>query len=53
MGSRSKGVFAYEFRYTEFTREELVYNFLRGPTVSKMNANIFDNNEDVFEESEP
>ena len=30
--------------YIEFTREELVYNFLRIPKVAEMNANIFENN---------
>ena len=47
MGSCSEGIFAYFMINVDYTREELVYNFLRVPKITEMNANIFENNEDI------
>ena len=53
MGGRPEGVFSYLFNYLEFSKEELLFNFLRVPQVAPMNANIFDSNEDLGPDPEP
>ena len=52
MGCSSEIIYTYVWVDIEFTREELLYNYLRIPQVTPMNANIFDNNEDLFPEEE-
>jgi hypothetical protein len=39
--------------FPQFSKEELMLNFLQVPMQQKMNGNIFDSNEDLMEEAAP
>ena len=50
MEYRAKIIPTYSSYYSEFTKEELLYNFINIPQRYQMNANIFENNEDAHEQ---
>jgi hypothetical protein len=53
-GSREKDAWMQLAKsFPQFSKEEIIHNFLEIPNTQKMNANIFDSNEDFVAEKEP